>query len=79
MLTFKLIYETESVAEYEYHPEGNQKAKGLVSVSKKDGSISVVDLSPADEARIYAMKLFKRLRQFFTNKEYEKQGSISWY
>lgn len=79
MLAYKLIYETGSTAEYEYYPEGDKKAKGLVSVSKKDGNISIVDLSPTDEARIYAVKLFKRLRQFYTNNKFEPEGTVSWY
>ena len=79
MLDFKMVKETESALEYEYYPEGNKKDKGIVSVSKEDGSISIVELSPDDEAKIYAMKLFKRLRQFQAIEEYEIQGTILWY
>lgn len=79
MLAYKLTNETGSAMEYEYYPEGNQKDKGVVSVSKENGSISIVKLSPSDEAKIYVLKLFKRLRQFQAIEEYEKQGTVSWY
>lgn len=79
MLAYKMVKETKSALEYEYYPEGNQKDRGTVAVSKEDGSISIVQLSPSDEAKIYAMKLFKRIRQFQAIDEYEKQGTVSWY
>lgn len=79
MLAYKVVKETEHSLEYEYYPEGNKEEKGTVSVSKEDGTIEVVKLSPSDEARIYAMKLFKKIRQFQAVDEYERQGTISWY
>ena len=79
VLAYKLVKETKTALEYEYYPEGNQKDGGTVAVSKEDGNISILKLSPSDEAKIYAMKLFKRIRQFQSIDEYDKQGTISWY
>lgn len=79
MLTYRLIYETGTSAGYEYCPEGNENVKGLVSVSKKDGTVSIIELSPSAEARVYALKLFRKLRQFHSTGEYPKQGTVSWY
>ena len=79
MLTYKLIYESESTVEYEYYPEGNEKEKGLVSLSKKDGKPSIIDLPASDDTRMYAGMFFKRLRQFHTNNAYKNQGKMAWY
>ncbi len=79
MLVYKLTHETGSTLEYTYYPEGDQQNKGIVSISKEDGSINIVKLSPVDNAMIYAMHLFNRLRQFQANEKYENQGTVSWY
>lgn len=79
MLTYKSVYETSTSSEYEYRPEGNKNVPGLVSTSKKDGAVSIVKLSPSDDARIYALKLFKKLRQFHFDGKYPKQGAVSYY
>ena len=79
MLTYRLIYESESTVEYEYYPEGNEKEKGLVSLSKSDGKVSIIDLPQVDDTKIYARMLFKRLRAFHANNTYKASGKVAWY
>lgn len=79
MLEFKLIHENASVVEYEYYPEGDKKAKGIVSFSKNDGKPAIIELSPSDDTKMYAGMLFKRLRQFREMNAYKAQGTVIWY
>lgn len=79
MLTYRLIYESDSTVEYEYYPEGNEKEKGLVSFSKNDGKPSIIDLPQSDDTKIYVRMLFKRLRTFHATNTYKAQGKVAWY
>lgn len=79
VLEFKLVGENASAVEYEYYPEGDKKAKGLVSFSKKDGRPVIIELSPSDDMKMYAGMLFKRLRQFHETNAYKAQGKVIWY
>lgn len=79
MLTYKLIANTTAIADYEYYPEDNKNNAGIVRISKNDGAVSVVKLSPSDEFKTYATKLFKKLREFKTKSEYKQSGMICWY
>jgi hypothetical protein len=79
VLKYKLVYETNSVVQYEYYPEGDTKNEGLVAVSKKSGAVSIVELSPKDDLKVYALKLMKKLRAFHKASEYKKDGIIAWY
>lgn len=79
MLTYKLIANTNDVADYEYCPEDNKNSVGIVRISKSNGKVSVIKLSPSDEFKTYAMKLFKKLREFNAKSEYKQSGTITWY
>lgn len=79
MLTYRKIYESDSTVEYEYYPEGNEKEKGLVSLSKCDGKASIIYLPQTDETKVYVRMLFKRLREFHTNNTYKASGKVAWY
>ncbi len=79
MLKYKRVFETNSIAQYEYYPEGDTKNTGLVAISKKTGEVTIIELSPKDSMKIYAMKISKKLRAFQKASKYKENGIIAWY
>lgn len=78
MLKYKLIEENNSRVLYKYFPE-NGSESGLVTIDKETGKCDVEKLAPNDEHRIYALKMFKKLREFLDAKSFDESGSVAWY
>lgn len=79
MVAYKQIDETELEVVYEYYPENHRDDKGKVSISKKDGSISIIEYAPSDDVKIYIRKVLAQLRQFYKSGEYLNEGKVIWY
>ena len=77
MLKYLLFKENEDKVIYRYYPEDG-KESGLISVTKKSGECDIDELSPNDKHQRYAMKLFKRLKEFANNDSFEKEGIVAW-
>ncbi len=77
MLKFELIEENESKTLYKYFPEGGSES-GVVSVDKESGKCSIENLSSNDRHQRYAIKMFKRLREYFDSNSFDKSGIIAW-
>lgn len=77
MLKFELIEENESKALYKYFPEGGSES-GIVAIDKKSGECSIENLSSNDRHQRYAIKMFKRLREYFDSNSFDKSGMIAW-
>ncbi len=78
MLKFFLIEENEKIIRYEYYPEGEEQS-GVILFSKTIKKYEVERLAPNDKHRIYALKMFGKIRQFIQNQTFEKEGLIAWY
>lgn len=78
MLRFKMLKESENRITYEYYPESGTDS-GIVSVEKTSGECDVETLAVNDRHRIYALKLFSRLRAFSRDGNFKKEGIIAWY
>lgn len=76
MLKFVLTKEKNNYVQYEYFPEGGSHS-GLVSFV--DGQCSIDALAENDKHKIYAMKMFKRLREMATKGSFDKDGIVAWY
>lgn len=79
MLTYRLLCDTDDFAAYAYFPEGNESDPGLVTISKRDGSVQIKALAPSDHATLYARHMFSRLRQFNAMRSYRAEGLVAWY
>lgn len=78
MLKYVLDRIENEIAYYLYYPE-HDEIPGIVSVNKKSGDVRIVELSPGDESRIYALKLVRRLEKFFEENSYRNDGIVAWY
>lgn len=78
MLTYNLIKETNETVVYDYFPE-NGKVSGTVSYDKKSNKCSIVTSPEIDKHQIYAQKMFSKIREYASNKSFEKEGIIAWY
>lgn len=63
---------------YLYYPE-HDEIPGVVSVNTQNGNVSIVELSPDDESRLYAFKLVRRLEKFHKENAYKENGIVAWY
>lgn len=77
MLTYALLQENENELLYEYFPEGGD-ASGIVAYNKKSGICDIRKLSDADKHQRYALKLFKRIREFASGGSFKNEGIIAW-
>lgn len=78
MLKFRLKSNNDSKLIYEYFPEGKEYS-GIVEVIKETGECHIVKLSENDNHNIYALKMFKRLREYAKNRAFDDEGTIAWY
>ncbi len=78
MLKYNLIKETDKTVLYKYFPEGESDS-GVVAFDKQSGSCSIDTLADNDRHKIYALKLFKRIREFASKGTFEKEGTVAWY
>lgn len=78
MLTYALLNENGNELQYEYFPEGGT-APGVVSYNKETGECYINKLSEKDKHQMYALKLFKKIRDFERNGSFQKEGMIAWY
>ena len=77
MLKYNLINETDKEIIYEYFPEGG-KLHGVVSFNKATQECSTVRTADNDKHLRYALKMFKRIRVFARDNNFEKTGYIAW-
>jgi len=63
---------------YYYYPE-NENRFGVVSFDLESKECMIVKLSENDRHQIYALKLFRRMREFADNNFFEEEGSVVWY
>lgn len=78
MLEYELFKESDEEVIYKYYPEGKKQA-GLVSVSKSTGECKINELSLDDRHQRYALKLFKKLKEYASNNSFNLKGMIAWY
>ena len=72
MLTYRLIDDNDGKFIYEYYPDGDENAAGVISFDKSGNPIKVVD-SVADVKRYYAGHA---CRGISIGKE---NGVVAWY
>lgn len=77
MLKYNLIQENKNEVLYEYFPEGSDAA-GIVVYNKETKECSIKTLSKDDKHQRYALKMFKRIREFASNGTFEKDGIVAW-
>lgn len=76
MLKYVLLEESGKNVKYEYFPEGGSDF-GIISFY--DGKFSIDSLAKNDWHELYAMKLFKKIREMASNGVFEKEGIVAWY
>jgi hypothetical protein len=70
--------ESEDELQYEYFPEGGT-ASGIVAYNKETGKCNIKKLSEEDKHQRYALKMFKRIREFASSDSFQKEGIVAWY
>lgn len=78
MLKYEQIENNSKYAVYKYYPEGKSEA-GVLAVSKINKEIIRLDLAPDDEFKWYALKLYKRIKNWIDNGTLPQTGKIAWY
>ena len=78
MLKYALIKETEKELHYEYFPEGST-VSGVIVYNKETGKCNILKLSENDKHQRYALKMFKKIREFTDNGSFKREGIVAWY
>lgn len=78
MLKYEIVENTQEHVTYKYFPEGKDDS-GLISVRKKDLEIIKQEIAPNDDFRWCFLKLFKRIKEFVKDDNFDKNGIIAWY
>ena len=74
----KLISLTEDEAIYEYYPEDNRNAPGIVKLMRKTGERIFVKASEDDFANMYAAHAVKRLEKYNRANEFQEEDLVAW-
>lgn len=77
MLKYLLFKENDKEVIYKYYPEDGSDS-GSIVVAKDTGECNINELSPNDRHQRYALKLFKKLKEFASNGSFEKEGIVAW-
>ena len=78
MLKYELIEDNSKYTAYKYYPENKDKS-GILVVNKADKEIVRMELAPNDEFRWYALKLYKRIKEWLDEEDLPQTGKIAWY
>lgn len=78
MLKFVLTKNDDNEIQYTYYPEGGSNP-GIVGYDKKTGDCTIIAASTDDKHQRYALKMFKRIREYGEKNSFEKEGMIAWY
>lgn len=78
MLKYILVENQGNKIMYKYFPEGGDDF-GVVVYDKQKKECSIQELAKIDRHRQYALKMFKRLREFADGETFLEEGKIAWY
>ena len=79
MVKFELISDNKEMVIYKYYPEGKKQYPGEVGYNKITNECSVIVLSQKDLNKMYALKVFKRMREYAAGNEFKQSGMVAWY
>ena len=78
MLRFEMIENKQGLITYAYYPDGKAEF-GIITVRKNDNEIVNQKIAPNDDFKWCFLKMLKKIREFISKNEFEKDGVIAWY
>lgn len=79
MVRIKLVILSDEYAEYEYYPEGNMEAPGIVRLNRKDNQRVFVQESAEDYGRLYAAHALRRIEDYAQKSDFKETDMVAWY